>query len=469
MTGLAAPRAVRWIVRTLEEAGHETWAVGGAVRDALAGQPSGDWDLTTRARPKEVRRLFRRTVPIGIEHGTVGILSREGVLYEVTTFRRDVETTGRHAVIVFADSLDEDLARRDFTINAVAWHPLRETFHDPHGGTEDLERRVLRTVGRPEERFAEDYLRVPRALRFAGRFELEIEEGTWAALSGAAPRTVRLSPERVREELEKVLGGPGRASGALSLYAASGLLAVLYPELEATVGMGSGDTPADELWSRALRMVDGLPAERVDLRFGALLHGLGEPRPGAVRDDPVEDGHGGGEGAPAGRWGALRAAALLTRLRSSNERVRRVGGWVAAVAELPRPGAPAPELRRWLASVGRPLLPGALTLLAARARARAIALGGATGQAERSAAADLVRALRRETRSGAPLSVEELAFSGRELIRMGHRPGPAFGVVLRSLLEEVLDEPGRNDPAWLSSRAEELLGKAGEREAGRGR
>ena len=167
-----APPAATWIVRTLEEAGHETWAVGGAVRDVLLGRPAGDWDLTTHARPTDVRRIFRRTIPIGVEHGTVGVLARDGTMYEVTTFRKDVQTDGRHAVVEFASTLDEDLARRDFTINAIAWHPLREELRDPFGGAVDLGHGVLRTVGAPEERFREDYLRVLRALRFAGRFGL---------------------------------------------------------------------------------------------------------------------------------------------------------------------------------------------------------------------------------------------------------------------------------------------------------
>ena len=126
-----APGYVRWVTRTLEEAGYETWAVGGAIRNILLGLPAGDWDMATRAPPQVVQRVFSRTVPVGIDHGTVGVLTREGLLLEVTTFRKDVETSGRHAVVEFADTLQEDLARRDFTINAVAWHPLRLEFRDP--------------------------------------------------------------------------------------------------------------------------------------------------------------------------------------------------------------------------------------------------------------------------------------------------------------------------------------------------
>ena len=239
------PDAVLDIARRLDRAGHDVWAVGGAVRDALLGVPGGDWDLASSARPEQVRALFRRTVPIGIEHGTVGVLANDGVLYEVTTFRRDVETTGRHAVIEFARTIDEDLARRDFTFNAIAWHPIRDELRDPFHGFDDLKRAVLRTVGDPADRFAEDYLRVLRALRFAGHFVLEIEPDTWDALRAAVPHLDVLSAERVREELFKVLDRTPHASAALRLYAASGALAELYPELEG-VRILEEAAPADE-------------------------------------------------------------------------------------------------------------------------------------------------------------------------------------------------------------------------------
>jgi tRNA nucleotidyltransferase (CCA-adding enzyme) len=202
-----APAAVGWIARTLENAGFETWAVGGAVRDVLLGKDSDDWDLATRARPGDVRKLFRRTVPIGIEHGTVGVLAKDEVLYEVTTFRRDVITTGRHAVVEFSDRIEEDLARRDFTINAIAWHPLRDELLDPFDGAGDLHAHRLRTVGDPADRFSEDYLRVLRALRFAGRFQLEIDEATWTALTVATAQLDILSRERARRSCSRSFAG----------------------------------------------------------------------------------------------------------------------------------------------------------------------------------------------------------------------------------------------------------------------
>jgi len=150
------PREVVEIAERLEQAGYETWCVGGAVRDALLGHPHLDWDLATSATPAQVRDLFgaRRTIPVGAEFGTVGVLDRAGRLHEVTTFRRDVRTDGRHAEVEFGVSLDEDLARRDFTINAIAFHPLRRELRDPLGGREDLERGVVRAVGDPDAEMA---------------------------------------------------------------------------------------------------------------------------------------------------------------------------------------------------------------------------------------------------------------------------------------------------------------------------
>ena len=163
-----APSSVRAIAERLEAAGFETWCVGGAVRDALLGHPHLDWDLATAATPDQVRKLFRRTVPVGLDFGTVGVLDDRGVMHEVTTFRRDVQTDGRHAVVEFGASLDDDLARRDFTINAIAASPSTGEIRDPFGGRTDLEKKLVRAVGTADERMREDRLRALRAIRFAG-------------------------------------------------------------------------------------------------------------------------------------------------------------------------------------------------------------------------------------------------------------------------------------------------------------
>lgn len=220
------PPPVLDILRHLEAAGHETWCVGGAVRDALLGNPQQDIDLATAALPAEVRRLFRRTVPVGIEHGTVGVLDDDGVLHEVTTFRRDVTTDGRHAVVVFGVSLENDLARRDFTINAIAYHPLRKAFTDPFNGRGDLALRLVRAVGNPVDRFREDRLRIFRALRFAARFDFRIDPDTFAAARNEAAASHHLSAERVRDEWVKGIATAAAPADLAGLWEDAGVASV---------------------------------------------------------------------------------------------------------------------------------------------------------------------------------------------------------------------------------------------------
>lgn len=446
------PGAVRWIVRTLEEAGFETWAVGGAVRDALAGREVGDWDLTTRATPPRMRKLFPRTVPVGVDHGTMGILDREGTLYEVTTFRRDVETTGRHAVVAFADTLDEDLSRRDFTINAVAWHPLREVVHDPFGGVSDMEARILRTVGDPAARFSEDYLRVLRGLRFSGTFGLRIEGATWQALVKAVPHLGILSPERIREEMDKVLASPAPSSQSLALYAASGALGALYPEIDRMRGVARQERRGD-WFAHTLRVLDLLPPGATPLRWAALLHGIGEPEPSP--EDPPFSGE--GQGGVRSERTLLRAAALLERVRSSNARIREVSEVAAAAALPPDAEAPDPVLRRWLASAGRDHLTSVLRILEAGLRADEVH----TGSADRARYERLRDRLLGIVRARDPLTIGELAIGGRDLVKLGSRPGPHFGKILGALLEQVLDDPARNEAGLLSREAARMLEEAG--------
>ena len=450
------PGAVLWIAGRLEGAGYETWAVGGAVRDTLLGRPSGDWDLATRATPTQVQGLFRRTVPIGVEHGTVGVLSGDGVLYEVTTFRRDVETTGRHAVVEFAETLDEDLARRDFTINAIAWHPLSEAVRDPFDGQSDLKRGLLRTVGSPADRFAEDYLRVLRALRFAGTYRLRIEAATWSALTAAVEHTKELSPERLREELERVLKGTVPPSRALSLYAASGVLSFLFPELDATIGLDRGRN--GDWYAHTLRIADVLTSRDTTLRWAALFQGTGEVSEsmGAA----VEEGD-------AGQRALLRTAAVMERLRSSNAMVRRVAELAQWIGYPPRSDESDEVLRRWLSASGRHTLISLIRVWIACVRAdeamsAGLPSGAVKGRWDRSELLQLYARLRSLTRSGAPLHVGELSVSGRDLIQMGYAPGPEFGEVLDHLLDFTLEDPRRNVSELLREEADRWMSERGQ-------
>lgn len=298
---LTLPAEVVEIATVLESAGYETWAVGGALRDILLGEGQADVDLATAAPPEEVQRLFRHTVPVGIRHGTVGVLDRTRRLHEVTTFRRDVTTDGRHAVVAFGVSLEEDLARRDFTINAIAYHPVRHAWSDPFGGRVDLAAGVVRAVGAPQERFREDFLRILRAIRFAARFGFAIEAETWRAACEAAPGLRGLSAERVRDEWFKGLRTARDLTAFCRLWHQAGAAAVWLPEL-----------------AEAFPGADHAPARRDPVVLTALT--CREP------------------------------ARVLERLRASRSEIGRA----AALAAGPRaPSRPDPEgVRRWLAAVG---------------------------------------------------------------------------------------------------------------------
>ena len=297
---LELPAEVRAIAGTLEHAGYETWAVGGALRDFLLGHPHGDVDLATAATPEQVQGLFPRSVPVGLKYGTVGVLDPNRVLHEVTTFRKDVRTDGRHAVVEFGVSLEEDLARRDFTVNALAYHPGRGEWRDPFGGLGDLRRKLIRAVGDPARRFAEDYLRVLRALRFAARFDFAIDPATWASAVAAAPGLSGLSAERVRDEWFKGLETAGRIHHLVELWQTSGAAAIWLPEL-----------------SRGPGLVDPSPEPRDPIVLTAAL--------------------------------CAAPAAVLARLRASNLEIGRARALDAGPRE---PAGHDPvSVRRWMAQV----------------------------------------------------------------------------------------------------------------------
>lgn len=420
--GLEAPSSFLALAERLEASGYQAWAVGGAIRDLLLGIGRTDWDLATDARPDEVRRLFRRTIPLGMEHGTVGVLQDDGEVYEVTTFRRDVETDGRHAVVAFADTIEEDLARRDFTINAIAWRISTHELRDPWDGRADLEAGILRAVGEPSERFAEDYLRVLRALRFAGRYDLTIDPETREALEAAVEGLPELSAERVREELEKILSGP-RPSAALQLYRDTGALGVWYPELEA-----EADTDA---WDSTLAAIDALHPGRPLLRLVRLLlliPGAGEqPDPGAAKVEKVID-----------------------RLKLSNADRREILHLREHFLPFVNPLDSSAHMREWLAEIGAGAERDLFRLHIAAARA----------SGDEQAAGALVHTWRRvhEERLGdAPIERSELAVDGRDLLELEIEEGPIIGLLLDELHAQVLDDPSLNDRDVLLDRARELI------------
>ena len=440
---VSPPDQVLWIWRTLEEAGFETWIVGGAIRDILLGRPADDWDFATRAHPEQIMAAFRRTVPIGVDHGTVGVLTPDGTLYEVTTFRRDVETFGRRAVVEFADSIEEDLSRRDFTVNALAWHPDGDQLLDPWNGATDLNEQILRTVGDPAERFAEDLLRVLRALRFAGQFGLTIEAGTWGALLSAVPELSRLSPERIQEEMMKVLSQAQRPSVALGLYAESGVFAELYPELD----IGLREDLAHALWA-----CDAVPRTRPWVRL-SLLVALA-----SATDDPLASATDEQEAIDAtdhSRNTRRRTIeSLMERLRFSNADTKRVATVAASFSPAPASEEPA-VLRRWLNRVGPEHFADIARAWLAGARAREKP-EKRLPEGEGASPSDVVRrikALRTILREAPALTIADLALDGSDLKKLGLPPGPQFGDILKYLLEEVLDRPEVNNRADLENLA----------------
>ncbi len=413
---IQVPDPVRELIRKLEDGGFETWTVGGGVRDALRGRPSEglEWDLATRATPRQVRRLFKRTVPLGMEYGTVGVFGSDGRLYEVTTFRHDVITYGRKAKVAFAETLDEDLARRDFTVNAMAWHPRRNELRDRNGGRDDLHNRILRAVGSPAERFREDYLRVLRGLRFAGALEMEIDSDTWDGMVEAVPGLSRLSMERVREELEKVLSRP-RPSQALELYRRSGALAQILPELREGVS------------AEAMATVDSLDQGDWLLRMAALLLFGMEP----------------GDATPG------RVADLLTRLRLSNADAERIvalaRGGLAPPAGIARDPV---ARRRWVADMTRA---GVSTVPDIQRIWNAVAQAAPT-RTNPIAVDRLAADIQRDHAAGIPTRVGDLPVAGRDLVAQGWLPGPGIGAALRSFMEAVWEDPTLNDRAILLER-----------------
>jgi tRNA nucleotidyltransferase (CCA-adding enzyme) len=425
------------IADRLEAAGFEAWCVGGAIRDALLGGEPLDWDLATTAPPEQVQQLFgrKRTIPVGIEFGTVSVLDTAGVAHEITTFRRDVDTDGRHAVVEFGASLDDDLARRDFTINAIAWRPSTRELRDPFGGRADLAAGVVRAVGDAEARMREDRLRALRAIRFAARYGFAIEPATYAAIEHSAPFLTRLSAERVQQEIVKSLEQVECPSRAFGVWRATGALAALVPPL----GSVSDET---------LESLDRLPmassggrqqGQRTSTRLAALFVDLPPARVRATLQELRFSKH-------EVSWSTLLA-----------DRWHALG---APVADALIAGAPSDaQVRRWLAAVGR-LHAGAF-LRVALARWDVIRARG--GAAPAPAA---VRALHRRMQamrfSGA-LELGDLAVNGDDLRRAGIPAGPMYAKILNALLEQVLDDPARNTPETLLADVPRLVaGLAGD-------
>lgn len=441
-----APPAITAVLDTLHAAGHAGWAVGGSVRDALLGRTPSDWDLTTDARPERLVGLFPGAVYEN-RFGTVAVRAG-GQTVEITTFRseHDYADFRRPHRVEFGDEVDIDLARRDVTVNAIAWGrapvdgpDAPNRIEDPFNGLGDLAARRLRAVGDPDARFREDALRMIRAVRLAATLEMTIEPATLAAIAANAPLVTHLSGERIGAELEKLLAAP-RPSIGLELARSTGLLAVISPDLAAQRGIPQAKVGGEDLWDHTLRTVDAAPADRPVVRLAALLHDIGKPATFA-------NGHFHHHDAA----GAALADALLRRLRYPRTAAEEVVHLVHHHMFLADPELSDGAIRRFILRIGKDRLDALFALR------RADDIGSGADPDDPAGLAFQAR-VTAELAAEAALDRFALVIDGHDLMReLGLGPGRRLGRVIDALTERVVDDPALNTRATLLLLAQGML------------
>jgi poly(A) polymerase/tRNA nucleotidyltransferase (CCA-adding enzyme) len=418
------------IIRTLKGRGFAAYLVGGCVRDSLLGLAPAEWDITTSARPDEVSKSFDKTVPTGLDYGTVTVLLADGP-YEVTTFRSDENyVDGRHPGNVrFTDDIHKDLSRRDFTINALAADPETGLLIDDFHGQQDLKDRTIRSVGDPVARFSEDGLRPVRACRFAAKLEFIIEDNTFAAIPKALPIVKKVAVERLHDELVKMMGA-ARPSIGLELMRKSGLLKIILPELEACYGVSQ--PPAfhkyDVYW-HSLYACDAAPPNDPVLRLAILLHDIAKP---PCKVDETFYNH--------DQAGAVMAEDLLKRLKFSGADIERIAGLVANhMFDYTEKWSDA-AVRRFLRRIGG--VDNVADLFALRRADVAAMIKVNDG----SYLLELQKRVEKIVAEENALNVNDLKIDGHDVMKtLDLLPGPRVGQILNDLLEKVLDDPGLNN------------------------
>ena len=447
---MKVPEKVCFICSTLKRAGFEAWLVGGSVRDSILGRGAHDFDLTTNARPKLIGGLFSHVIETGIQHGTVTVMI-DGEGFEVTTFRGEgTYSDGRHPDSVqFLDTIEEDLARRDFTMNAVAYDPLREVFCDPFDGVGAIEARTIQAVGKAEDRFREDGLRVMRALRFMSTLGFDLDITVLQGINfDSLDSLAKVSVERIHDELFKIMGS---ASPARSMDAMvhTGVLGVILPEMVPMVGCTQNRYHAYDVWKHTMVALDHCPADNPILRFGALFHDVSKPETKGVH--PV---HGDATFYDHEIVGAERTNGILTRMKFSNEDREMITHLVRHHFIRYEIGWSAPALRRWVRRVGLENVPTLCTL----ARADIAGKGNALVELEPATINDLeARVATMQLTEVIPTLTKVLVINGKDVMtHLGISPGPAVGKVLASLLESVTDDPECNTRDRLLELASEV-------------
>lgn len=437
---LKIPAGAGLIIQKLKEHGFEAYVVGGCVRDRILGREPDDWDITTSASPYEVKQIFGRTVDTGLRHGTVTVLiGSRG--FEVTTYRIDGEyEDGRHPKeVVFTGSLREDLRRRDFTVNAMAYND-DEGLVDLFGGMADLQRHVIRCVGEPEERFGEDALRIMRAVRFAAQLDFAIDGPTREALARLAPDLGKISAERIQAELVKLLvsGHPEYIGIAWE----AGITGVVLPEFDAAAGVYQ-HTPhhMDTVGEHTLKALCAVRPDKV-LRLAMLLHDLGKAETKETDGDGVDHFPGHGEES------ARQAGKILRRLKFDNGTITNVVNLVRW-HDIRYEAEPA-AVRRMLSVTGREMFP----LYMEVQRADVLSQSGYKREEKLEKLASIQRFYEEAQSAGYCISLQELSVTGRDLTARGIPAGPELGAMLKDCQVLVLEDPKKNTK-------EELLGFLG--------
>lgn len=432
MIEIQLPSAVRHIIEAIEQAGFEAYAVGGCVRDSILGRIPDDWDITTSAKPEDIKRIFRHTVDTGIQHGTVTVLiNKEG--YEVTTYRIDGEyEDSRHPKeVIFTPLLAEDLKRRDFTINAMAYNEKKGLI-DLFGGRDDIKASMIRCVGNPMERFGEDALRIMRAVRFSAQLGYQIEANTTAAIKELAHTLKNISVERIQVELVKLLTSknPGYV---LRLYEL-GLTKVFLPEFDMMM-----DTPQNNphhLYSVGMHTIKALELSKCDkiVRLATLLHDIGKPAMRTTDEEGIDhfSGH--------PNLGTEVARKILKRLRFDNDTIDRVSLLVLYHDYGNAVSATPAFTRRLIHRVKIENFPSLLEIK----RVDVLAQSELDREKKLEKLALLDKAYQEVLEKGLCVSLKDLALSGSDLIQAGMKPGQELGKVLKLLLDEVLEEPTLN-------------------------
>lgn len=435
---IVIPEQVNSILESLQKSGYEAYVVGGCVRDALLGREPNDWDITTSALPTEVKSVFPRTIDTGLQHGTVTVLCG-GTGYEVTTFRVDgVYEDGRHPKeVTFTPSLREDLKRRDFTINAMAYNN-ESGLVDLFGGQQDLENGFVRAVGDPVQRFTEDALRIMRAIRFSAQLGYEIEPETLRAASALAPNLRRISSERIREELEKTLVSD--RPELLRTAWAAGITKEFIPEFDRC--METDQINPHHCYTVGEHILKGVSLVRKDriLRITMFLHDIAKPICHTVDEEGIDHFRGHAE------VGCSLAKTILQRLKYDNATIRKVTTLVKYHDMQIRLTEPA--VRKAIVMTGADLFPLLLEVKLADFMSQST-----FQREEKQEKFDMLRAIYgRIVERGDCLSLRELAVNGSDLIKTGVKPGREVGNILARMFEEVLDVPEHNDKEYLLGR-----------------